>query len=386
VAAGSLAALLAALLPLLAVFATRSDAEDAAFHELWRPSFDGWELDGVEVADGRLGLRETALVTGVGWRGTAVSPVHDSSQSFKELIPSWNAETPEGTWIEVRLRARVAGRWTDWYALGSWSRVDQARRHSIAGQDDADGQVLTDTLALRAPAQAYQVGVELSSAAAGSSPTVSLVAVLASRRGSDVRAHGSGTIVSGTVLDVPERSQMVYPDGGEVWCSPTSTSMVLAYWEQRLGRPELDQVPPVVAAGTYDPVYRGTGNWPFNTAYAGQAGLLGYVTRFSTLDQVERWVEIGVPVVASVAWGPGELDNAPVRSTDGHVLVIVGFSSNGDPVVNDPAGDPRRGQSVQRVYPRVQFESLWLASSGGTVYLIYPSEQPAPADGAAGAW
>jgi hypothetical protein len=109
------------------------------------------------------------------------------------------------------------------------------------------------------------------------------------------------------------------------------------------------------------------------------------VTRFSALSQVERWIEIGVPVVASLAWGPGELDNAPVRSTDGHLLVIVGFEPNGDPIVNDPAGDPRRGQSVQRVYPRGQFESRWLGSSGGTVYLIYPSGQPLPG-GAAGAW
>ena len=29
-----------------------------------------------------------------------------------------------------------------------------------------------------------------------------------------------------TLINVPECSQMVYPDGGEVWCSPTSTSMV----------------------------------------------------------------------------------------------------------------------------------------------------------------
>lgn len=384
-AAGSLAALLAALLPLLAILATPADRVEPPFHELWRLSFDGWELDGVQVADGRLELSRSDPVSGGGWRGTAVSPVHDSSESFEELIPSWNAETPEGTWLEVRLRARVAGRWTGWYALGSWSSVDQARRHSVAGQDD-DGRVLTDTLALRAPAQAYQVGVELSSSVAGPSPTVSLTTVLASRRGSGGRVDGSGTIASGTVLDVPERSQMVYPDGGEVWCSPTSTSMVLAYWAKRLGRPELDRAPPVVAAGTYDLLYRGTGNWPFNTAYAGRDGLLGYVTRFSALGQAERWIEIGVPVVASVAWGPGELDNAPVRSTDGHLLVIVGFRPNGDPVVNDPAGDPRLGQPVQRVYPRDQFESLWLASSGGTVYLIYPSEQPPPADGAAGAW
>ena len=35
---------------------------------------------------------------------------------------------------------------------------------------------------------------------------------------------------------------------------------------------------------------------------------------------------------------------------------------------------------------RGQFESLWLASSGGTVYLIYPNEQVPPPDGANGAW
>jgi hypothetical protein len=179
---------------------------------------------------------------------------------------------------------------------------------------------------------------------------------------------------------------MVYPDGGEAWCSPTSTSMVLAYWARRLGRPELDRAPPVVAAGVFDPVYRGAGNWPFNTAYAGRDGLIGYVTRLSSLGQSERWVALGVPVIASLAWGPGELDNAPVRSTDGHLLVIVGFRPNGDPIVNDPAGDPRLGQPLQRVYRRDQFESLWLAKSGGAVYLIYPSDQPPPADGSAGAW
>ena len=36
-------------------------------------------------------------------------------------------------------------------------------------------------------------------------------------------------------LDVPMRSQMVYPDGGEVWCSPTSTSMVMDYWARLTG-------------------------------------------------------------------------------------------------------------------------------------------------------
>ena len=113
------------------------------------------------------------------------------------------------------------------------------------------------------------------------------------------RAVTASRAAWGTVLDVPERSQMVYPNGGPVWCSPTSTSMVMAYWSERLGEPALNRPVPEVAAAVYDVVYRGNGNWPFNTAYAGRDGLVAYVSRMSTLGQVERWIEAGVPVVAS---------------------------------------------------------------------------------------
>ena len=139
--------------------------------------------------------------------------------------------------------------------------------------------------------------------------------------------------------------------------------------------------------GTYDHTHGGNGNWPFNTAYAGQHGLTAYVSRMSSLAQVERWIEAGIPVVASVAWSPGQLGNASVPSTDGHLLVIVGFTASGDAVVNDPAADPRLGLSVRRVYPRSQLERIWLAASGGAVYLIYPEGTPTPSSEAAfGAW
>jgi hypothetical protein len=107
----------------------------------------------------------------------------------------------------------------------------------------------------------------------------------------------------------------------------------------------------------------------------------------SSLSQVEQWIAAGIPVVASLAWSLGELGNAAVPSTDGHLLVIVGFAANGDVVVNDPAADPRLGISVRRVYPRGQLEQLWLTHSGGTVYLIYPqSATPPSGETAFGAW
>jgi hypothetical protein len=65
--------------------------------------------------------------------------------------------------------------------------------------------------------------------------------------------------VWGTNLNVPQRSQLLpqyqglgYGGGGEVWCSPTSTSMVMAYWSSVLKQANLNQTVPDTAAGTYD--------------------------------------------------------------------------------------------------------------------------------------
>ena len=167
---------------------------------------------------------------------------------------------------------------------------------------------------------------------------------------------------------------MVYPDGGEVWCSPTSTSMVVAYWEGDAGPCE----PKVRAAvdGVYDWIYDGHGNWPFNTAYAAAQGFEAYVARFTTLAQAEPLIDAGVPVIMSLAWGSKDLTGAAVSSSDGHLMVLVGFDADGNPILNDPAA--ARDEDVQRTYQRSEFEPLWLTSSGGTVYLIYPAGWTVP--------
>ena len=389
-------------------------AAEPPVHELWRADrstgFEDWTFLGAHITNGRLALVGedvpvigteieglTLPLTATGRAGIAVSPVRSTAAPFRELIASWNAQTPPGSWIELRVRAQVGeegGRWSRWYEFGSWSTNSGPEyRQSVKDQRDADGRVSTDTVLLRAPSTAYQFAVTLRTdraivATSGpQSPSVSLVTVLASTPSTTARAIGSTGAALGVTLPVPERSQMIYPNGGPVWCSPTSTSMVMAYWAERLGEPSLNRPVPEVAAAVYDVVYRGNGNWPFNTAYAGQYGLTAYVSRMSSLVQVERWIEAGIPVIASLAWDPGELGNAAVPSTDGHLLVIVGFTPTGDVVVNDPAADPRLGLSVQRVYPRAALERLWLTHSGGTVYLIHPaSVSPPPADVAFGAW
>lgn len=309
--------------------------------------------------------------------GTLTSRVYTTATRFDTLVPSWNATTPSGTYIQTEVRVRSGGRWTPWFNMGVWARGSETiKRHSVNGQSAANWRVDTDTLRStgRIFADAYQYRLKLFSKKSGASPEVGQLAFSVSnsyRHGEFLGVAGSSALW-GKDLPVPQRSQMIYPNGGEVWCSPTSLSMVMAYWSARTGNRSLDQPVPTVAAGTYDSAYRGNGNWPFNTAYASAYGLQASVNRFSSLGQVERWISKGVPVVVSISWGSGQLSGAPIPASNGHLLVIRGFDKSGEYViVNDPAAGGNSG--VRRVYSRQQFADAWLArGSGGVAYLIYP--------------
>jgi len=165
---------------------------------------------------------------------------------------------------------------------------------------------------------------------------------------------------------------MVYPGGGNVWCSPTSVSMLLAYWQNYKGLPE-----PLVretVAGVYDAIYEGAGNWSFNTAYAATRGMNSAVSRLASLEEAEEFIARGIPLAMSLSWKPGELTGAPVEKSNGHLVVLAGFDALGNPVVNDPAA--KEDSLVRRVYQRQEFEKLWRITSGGVVYIITPPELP----------
>ena len=350
------------------------------------PALGAFAGSGVVYQNGKLMLNLATAVDetdpggmyngGVYQVGEAEGPILTTAFGFTEAIASWNADTPDGSWIEVLMQARYGSRWTKWYNMGVWaSGTGTIERHSVRSQGDADGYVATDTLVLsakKATADALRVKVRLFSAN-GAIPTVERVSVTYNSAAEKKAKVSAGNPANwNMLLPVPECSQMVYPDGGNVWCSPTSTSMVLGYWGVDAG--PCEQRVRNAVEGTKDFVYDGYGNWPFNTAYAGKGDLEAYVARFTGLDAVEPWVKAGVPVVVSYAWKKGELTGAPIPSSSGHLGVIVGFDAAGNPIVNDPAA--ASDEAVQRTYLRGEFEGLWLGNSGGTVYLIYPAGTP----------
>lgn len=308
-------------------------------------------------------------------KGTWTSGVLEPGIDFDGIVPSWIARTPAGTWITIHVQARVSGAWTDWYRLGVWASNDTVDRHSYAGESDGDGTVYTDTVLLRDAADAARISVSLYTEDDAVTPTVSRLALALADTGAGARSARGGE-AWGVDWDVPERSQMEFA-AGEAWCSPTSTSMILAWHAEAEGRSDWDVSVPTAADGTWDHVYEGNGNWPFNTAYAGALGLRGEVGWFDSLADLEPWIATGHPVALSVAWDAGELDNAPISSTNGHLIVLRGFEADGDAVVNDPAAPS--DSSVTRVYDRDQLENVWMGGSGGIAYLIWPAgPRPVP--------
>lgn len=340
------------------------------------------ERAGVKVSAGSVRLkRPTGRRTYLGKAyesGSWTSAWVDPGFALTELVPSWQATTPERSWVEVKARVRSGTAVSSWDVLGRWTSGEAIARTSAGTQTDDLARVSVDTLRT-AGATGWQLKVTLLRAA-GSRAAVSLdrVGAVASRLPvtDDVATSTPGPGV-GTVLPVPAYSQMVHTGhfpqwggGGEAWCSPTSVAMVLAYRGVVLPAVagHTDGVVDHVARMTYDHGYDGTGNWSFNTAYAGQFVPDAHVTRLRSLREAEDHLAAGTPLVVSVAFGRGELTGAPISSTPGHLLVIVGFTATGDVVVNDPAAPT--DATVRRTYRRAEFEDAWIPTSGGTAYVI----------------
>ncbi len=327
---------------------------------------------------------------------TWVSPHVDTAFGLKQLIASWNATTPKGTWVQVEMRGRSfddahpRGHYTKWYTMARWASSDEhLHRTTVDGQGDADGTVWTDTFAAADGANvvSYQLRVTLLRPhGTQQTPTVRSVGAVASRLpdGDDAPASPLGG-AEGIVLDVPAYSQEKhigeYPQwdgGGEAWCSATSTAMVVDYWHKGPNKQEMSWVDPsyddpqvdYTARNVFDYTYGGTGNWPFNTAYAASRGLNSFVTRLRSLTEAEQFIKAGIPLIVSLSFEKDELDGAGY-GTNGHLMVIVGFDEDGDVVVNDPASHliPSNDE-VRFTYDRKQFENAW-SHSGKTTYVNY---------------
>ena len=299
------------------------------------------------------------------------------AEDFDTLLVSWNARVPPGATLAVEARVRQTGQRARWLRLAYWTEGEE--RQSPVGEVDAEACVLTDTLSLTRPAQAWQVRVTLNPGAPrlAALPRLDCLAVqtrLRSSVGSPAQeaSFSDAPRFLGRELVVPPISQNAFTGGGEGWCSPSSLTMLLRYWRDTLGSPGAAPLVPDVARGVFDRVYGGCGNWAFNVAYAGRGALRAYLALLPNLRAAEAFLAAGRPLAVSFAWREGQLPGAPLPSSRGHVVVLRGFAANGDVIVNDPAAPSEL--EVRRAYPREAFSRLWLEHSLGLAYILEPIE------------
>jgi len=427
-AARPLAALITAVV-VLSVATLPSEAakqpvpRDIAYHA-WTSTTDflAGDHSGTTVADGNLSFGTSAGTTsyvdpfGDGSaksydRTSWTSPTVQPGFGLTELIASWNATTPPGTWVEVAMAGTTdLGTTTKWYVLGRWTGGDDTaagdiHRTSVPSQGDTNGSVAVDTFVAGTgrSLNSWQLKVTLYRLTGSTqTPVVRSVGAMASHLPAAKKVAASPLgLAENQVLDVPTYSQEThighYPQwdgGGEAWCSATSTAMVLDYYGAGPTAAETAWVDPAdadpqvdhSARSVFDYAYDGAGNWPFNTAYAGTRGVDAFVTRLRSLTEAEQFIDAGIPLIASLSFKKGDLPGAGY-GTNGHLMVIVGFDAAGNVVVNDPASHLiASNDQVRTTYDRQAFENAWVPHSGGLVYVIHPSTTPLPPAGAQANW
>ncbi|MFC8520066.1 peptidase C39 family protein [Streptomyces sp. NPDC057257] len=422
-----LAAAVAAAVVAPAITAGAADASDAAEdpaspvdYRSWT-SYKDWRSGTAQGTRALAGVRPGVVIaaaagttdypdphtgTTATWEyATWTSPVHRLSVPSTEAIASWNAHTPAGTWLQVELHGTYSdGTDTPWYVMGRWAAGDQdIRRTSVDGQTDGKSTIWTDTFAVDDATTglrlvSYRLRLTLYRRPGTKlTPTVWRLGAMGSDIPDRFTVPASTPGLAGELI-VPRYSQEIhkgqypeYDNGGEAWCSPTSSQMIIEYWGGRLTPEQLAWVDPAyadpqvdyAARFTYDYQYEGCGNWPFNAAYAATyKDLQGVVTRLGSLADLETLIAAGIPAITSQSFLKEELTGAGY-GTSGHLMTVIGFTADGDVIANDPASPS--DDAVRRVYKRREWENIWLrtkrynasgrvvSGTGGVCYLYFPA-------------
>jgi hypothetical protein len=258
----------------------------------------------------------------------------------REGVLSWNTFSESGTLAFRLLRAQMPA--TPWLTHVEWSAEG---RRSFSPQHE-DVRVEVDVIRSTQPFDGIEVRAQ---------DVEFKTLIFATPVHNDPSMPYMG---EARILDVPARSQFVV-EGERGWCSATSLSMLNAYHG-------IDYDVPATARAVFDRAYNGTGNWSFNVAFSGNLGLRAAVVYLRNLDHAQRLIEAGIPLAISYSWSAGELPGAPIEHSDGHLVVLCGFTANGNCAINDPAAP-----NVRVVYPRAAIERIWLRNKG-IAYAIAP--------------
>lgn len=331
----------------------------------------------------KLGTMQGLRVTEQGWlmlEEGASEGIYTTQEvetiPFENLVACWNADTPEGSWVEVSARIYLQEKktWSPWGSWGRWSPYIERRNRS--GEYPVDDPLIRMNCDILEPlcgaGTKLQLRARLVREDGAALPRLRrLTASLRNRSLPEIPTEESMAedIPAEKILEVPACSQMVRdPEIGNIICNPTTMTVLLA------GRGT--QVLPEEMGLSCVDLVEGFGNWTYAAAAVGMYGYRAYA-RFGDYDLLRREIAAGRSVGVSVHYANSRekaeernlpyLEGAPC-TTPGHILTVRGFGTEeGQEYVYVCDSAAERDEEAHLRYRKEQFLEAW---SGRLCYLV----------------
>jgi len=282
---------------------------------------------------------------------------------FNELIFSWNAFRPTQGRMTFWVSAKFQGQWTPWHRLAQWGSnqqctfVNKLNRYAHTKHCRLEMQHYTIARGFRIKV-VFQKGADPKNLKA-------LFACTSRLNRYRLILPRCSVLPSVSIKNVPRQSQMVlnHPRFKDL-CSPVSTSMIVAYYYQKITgcRPinsmqafALDFAKKAHDQGYLD-IY---GNWILNVAQAFDSsnGEVFYrIERLNNFYDLYHYLEKKIPVAVSVR----RLRGGATPYANGHFMVVVGWNRLKKCVL---CLDPAFSKSILRAYRIKDFLRAWSRSS-----------------------
>ncbi len=287
--------------------------------------------------------------------GTLTLKPDTAGSPFNRGLPSWNGTAlGDNCGFLVQIRFPSGDGWSPWLTVGFW----KAYIWSSYGQTTYNGGYIDyDYVKLYEFQSVWQFKVHFARfSIEDPSPTLQKLSFFTSDRSTTEN-------VDYTVLLNDNPDEIFIPTdffyqydldeeiGGSI-CSPTSVSMALRSYN-------IEVDPLQFARDTRDPYFGIFGVWPRVVQNASEYGLDGAVTRYRSWSAAREVLAEGGRIVISVG----------LPLYEGHLMMLAGFTAEGNPIVHDPAKTDGYG----KVYDKNDLALSWFAK-GGISYTFFPEE------------
>lgn len=253
------------------------------------------------------------------------------TQTFDEMIISWNSRRPLRGSIEISASIKQEEGWSSKYRYASWGTNWQGSFNLF----DPNNQIFVnqDIIELKGnqKGQGYRIFIEAKDGADLSSFHDLYVCT------TDLNSFKpllKTTASYPLCLNLKGLSQIAITDPrNKRICSPTSTTAVLRFLQKDKKFDPLN-----FAEKVWDQGFDIFGNWVFNVAQAYEeldGSWKCWVERLTGFDRIYASLRQGIPVITSVR---GPLPGSASEYSQGHLMTVIGYNPESEKVVcMDPA-------------------------------------------------